>query len=92
MWIVEEVSIEGEKNRWEVRLVSSVGMRVRSYPSDGTTPIWSLQVEEGLLTVPCTRATGHLEGHAAFLLATRWMNSTSHSVDMCRQGTDILKI
>lgn len=37
MWIVEEVSTEGEKTRWEVRLVSSVGVRVRSYPSDGTT-------------------------------------------------------
>lgn len=69
-----------------------MGVHVRSYPSDGTPSHGGLQVEEGLLIVPCTQATGHLEGHVAFLLATRWMNSTSHSVDVCRQGTDILKI
>lgn len=78
----------------EVRLVSSVGMSIMSYPSDGATPhLGSAGGGRGLLTSPYTpRCQSKLEGHATVLLVTRWMNSTSHRIDVYRQGTDTLKI
>lgn len=88
----------GGKSRWEVSLVSSVGMTVRHYPSDETSSNLGLQVKAVLFIAPCThRLKGNLEEYAVFMLSRRWTNNTrvtDGKVYVCgqSQGMVTLKI